>query len=265
VGLRVEEVEEGADVEDEHAGLQEVGADVDVGGGSEDGSAELEHFIHVRVVADEEEGLAVRGEADVVRVLGRAAGLGLHRAPRAARGEEGGEDRAPSRVRGEQRAGGDARDEIAVHDDDGVRDEAIARRADRVRGVGVLGGGEDSDVARAPVRIGEPLAEDRRVRLAGGDEEDVADAAALEGSERVPHQGMETELEHVAGGVLRHERPEALLPAKSHDDALRRSHREIEADDRGGADAMCERRGERRGSARTTDLQWVSGRSRPKE
>ena len=38
-----------------HAGLQEVGAGVDVGGGSEDESAELEHFIHVRVVADEEE------------------------------------------------------------------------------------------------------------------------------------------------------------------------------------------------------------------
>ena len=38
VGLRVEEVEEGADVEDEHAGLQEVGADVDVGGGSWVGS-----------------------------------------------------------------------------------------------------------------------------------------------------------------------------------------------------------------------------------
>jgi hypothetical protein len=42
----------------------------------------------------------------------------------------------------------------------------------------------------------------------------------------------------VAGGVLRHERPEALLPAQSHDDALRGSHREIEADDRGGADGV---------------------------
>ena len=143
----------------------------------------------------------------------------------------------PSRVRGEQRAE-NARDEIAVHDDDGVGDEAIARRADRVRGVGDLGGGEDSDVARAPVRIREPLAEDRRVRLAGGDEEDVADAARSRVRSAYPQDKTGSNMWRGASSVRR---PSAS-PRQEPRRCPRGSHREIEADDRGGADAMCERR-----------------------
>ena len=159
-----------------------------------------------------------------MRALGRAADLHVQAVPRAALGEEARRHRAPSHVRCEDVGDGDVGDEVSGDDGEGVGIGGDARHggAQGVRGVGILGRGDDLDVASALVPFLEPRVESRRRVIAARDEENILDPTSFERLERVPHDRVEAEIEHVTRSVLGDEVAEATLATARQDDALYR-------------------------------------------